>query len=82
LDFVYCVYANEQPLPHDAMTGQQDAPQLENYWRAEVHLAEGGQDYDVMNWTQEQILNDVLGQYERHLNYLNGMRPAHTDNTT
>ncbi|ORE23774.1 choline BCCT transporter BetT, partial [Pseudomonas aeruginosa] len=37
------------------------------YFRAEVHLAEGSQDYDLMGYTKEQIINDMLDQYERHL---------------
>ncbi|MGV8803236.1 choline BCCT transporter BetT, partial [Pseudomonas aeruginosa] len=36
------------------------------YFRAEVHLAEGSQDYDLMGYTKEQIINDMLDQYERH----------------
>jgi choline/glycine/proline betaine transport protein len=39
-------------------------------FRAEVHLAEGGQDYDVMGWSQEQIIVDILNQYEDHLHFL------------
>ncbi|RCI71967.1 high-affinity choline transporter BetT, partial [Pseudomonas aeruginosa] len=35
------------------------------YFRAEVHLAEGSQDYDLMGYTKEQIINDMLDQYER-----------------
>ncbi len=64
LDFVYSIRTHEMsPAPG---VGEDE----ESYWRAEVHLGEGGQDYDVMGWTGEQIANDVLEQYERHLNYL------------
>ena len=34
------------------------------YYRAEVYLKEGGQNYDVMGWNQEQLINDILDQYE------------------
>ncbi|HBO4427203.1 TPA: choline BCCT transporter BetT [Pseudomonas aeruginosa] len=44
------------------------------YFRAEVHLAEGSQDYDLMGYTQEQIINDMLDQYERHLQFLHLVR--------
>lgn len=44
------------------------------FYRAEVHLREGGQDYDVMNWTREQVIADVLDQYEKHLHFLDLMR--------
>ena len=77
IDFVYKVYADERSLPGDAVagyaSGNNDTPD-ESYWRAEVHLTEGGQDYDIMGWTEEQIVNDVLDQYERHLNFLNSLR--------
>ncbi|MFU4087752.1 choline BCCT transporter BetT [Pseudomonas aeruginosa] len=44
------------------------------YFRAEVHLAEGSQDYDLMGYTEEQIINDMLDQYERHLQFLHLVR--------
>ena len=40
------------------------------YFRAEVYLREGGQDYDVMGWSREDVIGDILDQYERHLHYL------------
>lgn len=43
------------------------------YFRAEVHLREGGQDYDVMGWRREDLINDVLDQYQRHLHFLQAM---------
>ncbi|MCO3736733.1 BCCT family transporter [Pseudomonas aeruginosa] len=44
------------------------------YFRAEVHLAEDSQDYDLMGYTKEQIINDMLDQYERHLQFLHLVR--------
>ncbi|EKB9357892.1 choline BCCT transporter BetT [Pseudomonas aeruginosa] len=44
------------------------------YFRAEVHLAEGSQDYDLMGYTKEKIINDMLDQYERHLQFLHLVR--------
>jgi choline/glycine/proline betaine transport protein len=44
------------------------------YFRAEVHLGEGGQDYDVMGWSRDALIHDVLDQYERHLHFLAGQR--------
>ena len=43
------------------------------YFRAEVHLREGGQDYDVMGWRREDLINDVLDQYQRHLHFLQAL---------
>ena len=44
------------------------------YYRAEVHLTEGSQDYDLVGYNREQILNDMLDQYERHLQFLHLVR--------
>lgn len=44
------------------------------YFQAEVFLKEGGQNYDVMEWTKEDVLQDILDQYERHLHFLNLVR--------
>jgi choline/glycine/proline betaine transport protein len=46
----------------------------EDYYQAEVFLREGGQAYDVMDWTQEDIIQDVIDQYERHLHFLSVIR--------
>ncbi|MDD7910915.1 BCCT family transporter [Pseudovibrio exalbescens] len=40
------------------------------YYRVEVFLEQGGQEYDVMGYTEEQIIADVVTQYERYLQYL------------
>lgn len=44
------------------------------YYRAEVHLNEGSQDYDLTSYTKEQIINDILDQYERHMQFLHLVR--------
>ena len=44
------------------------------YYRAEIYLKEGGQNYDVMGWNQEQLINDILDQYEKHLHFLHLVR--------
>ncbi len=51
------------------------------YYQLEVHLEEGGQNYDLMDYTQAQIIEDVLDQYERHLAYLERCREAPGDVT-
>ncbi|MCC5867106.1 MAG: choline BCCT transporter BetT [Gammaproteobacteria bacterium] len=44
------------------------------YYRTEVHLREGGLGYDVMGWSRDALINDVLDQYQRHLNFLDRVR--------
>ncbi|PZR54978.1 high-affinity choline transporter BetT [Xylanimonas oleitrophica] len=47
-------------VPHPADT----------YVRIEVHLTEGTQGYDVTGCTKDELIVDVLDQYERHLHFL------------
>jgi choline/glycine/proline betaine transport protein len=51
-----------------------DADHNEVYYRAEVHLGEGGQDYCVMGWSKAALINDVVDQYHKHLYFLHLMR--------
>ncbi len=65
--FVYRVQHRETPMP--AYGGW--APRGDDlYSRLEVHLRDGGQGYDVMGYTSAQLIDDVLDQYERHLEFL------------
>lgn len=75
IDFQYLVTSHEHPLPGEALVGD-DEPQPEGggYFRAEVHLNEGSQDYDIMGWTQDQVVHDLLEQYEKHLHFLHVLR--------
>ncbi|MEY6431498.1 choline BCCT transporter BetT [Thioalkalicoccus limnaeus] len=75
IDFYYSV----RPRPYEAPsfvlrdTRRRRAEALQ-YFRAEVHLREGGQDYDVMGWSRQDIIGDVLDQYERHMHFLHSVR--------
>jgi choline/glycine/proline betaine transport protein len=65
--FVYRVEVTESPVPTygGRMIGDRD-----RYARLEVHLDGGGQDYDVMGFTETQVIHDCLDQYEQHLAFL------------
>jgi len=39
-----------------------------------VHLLEGSQDYDLVGYSRKQIINDIISQYERHLQFLHPSR--------
>lgn len=41
-----------------------------HYYRAEVHLSEGGKDYCVMGWSKAAVINDVVDQYHKHMYFL------------
>jgi choline/glycine/proline betaine transport protein len=64
--FHYQVWPREVPIP---IFGRGPAGH-DTYARLEVHLREGGQGYDVMGYTHTQLIDDVLDQYERHLEFL------------
>lgn len=70
-DFIYQIKAQPISLP-DYVDNDQATDGV--YFRAEVHLNEGGQDYDVMNWSKEGIINDIIDQYHKHLHFLNQLR--------
>ena len=61
-DFIYGVKIIKTQTPDYAMN--------DNYYRAEVYLFEGGQDYDVIGWSKEALINDVIDQYHKHMYFL------------
>ncbi|MDP2125415.1 MAG: BCCT family transporter [Parvibaculum sp.] len=74
-EFRYDVSLRGVVLPAFAMAmleGERGEP--ERTWRAEVSLRDGGQGYDILGHTKEQVIADLLGQYERHLNFLHMQR--------
>lgn len=75
IDFFYSVHARPYVPPTFIMrdTIGRRGEKL-RYYRAEVYLMEGGQDYDVMGWTTEQIIADIIDQYEKHMHFLSAVR--------
>ncbi|MFV2028956.1 choline BCCT transporter BetT [Neisseria sp. S1] len=73
VDFLYEVRLVEAIKPVFAL-GQagnlSPSKEQEKYYRAEVFLSEGSQDYDIVGYTKEQIIIDILSQYERHMQFL------------
>ena len=76
IDFIYEVQVWRHTRPDRSVAGRalEDLPEDAIFYGAEVHLAEGGQDYDIMGWTQEQVVLDMLNQYETHLHFLRTVR--------
>ena len=72
INFTYKVI-NHATVPPSFMLGRAEADDTK-YFQAEVFLREGGQNYDVMEWTQEDLIQDIIDQYERHLYFLNIVR--------
>ncbi len=73
--FIYQVLMRGYFTPSFARGGM-GTRELKNrrYYRAEVHLSEGSQDYDLVGYSKEQVINDILDQYERHLQFLHLVR--------
>ncbi|WP_454852081.1 choline BCCT transporter BetT [Promicromonospora soli] len=73
--FTYTLWPQAHPTPSFRMnTSDQDA----TYFRVEVLLTEGTQGYDVTGYAKEQLIADVLDQYERHLAFLHASSsPTH-----
>lgn len=72
INFIYKVVSRET-VPPSFLIGRTEAEDGQ-YFQAEVFLREGGQNYDVMDWTQEDLIQDIIDQYERHLYFLNIVR--------
>jgi len=75
IDFFYSVHAKPYTPPSFVMrdTSSQRGSEL-RYYHAEVYLKEGGQDYSVMGWATEQLIADMIDQYEKHMHFLRALR--------
>ena len=72
-DFIYGVRPRAYVQPSFVLSGD-DEDEARKYFRAEVYLREGGQDYDIMGWTREGVIGDILDQYERHRHFVHVVR--------
>ena len=69
--FIYRVLARKHSQPDFITEGDDDE---QSYYRAEVHLGEGGQDYDIMGWSKTAVINNIIDQYHKHLHFLHLLR--------
>ncbi len=65
--FQYRISPRETRLP---VYGDLSMRSGDFYYRLDVHLREGGQGYDVMGYTHSQLIDDVLDQYEQHVEFM------------
>jgi len=72
-DFIYQIRPRGYPMPSFVATEEGDSDEA-TYFRAEVHLREGGQNYDVMGWSRDGVIGDILDQYEKHMHFLHMVR--------
>lgn len=75
-EFVYAVRRKKHLQPEfiASETNEVDNDDEQSYYRAEVHLSEGGQDYSIMGWSKEAVINDIIDQYQRHQHFLHLLR--------
>ncbi|ORU24614.1 choline transporter, partial [Francisella tularensis subsp. holarctica] len=59
-DFVYSVMLRSYQTKADNDT----------YNRVEVLLGHSGQYYDIIGYSKEQVIADIINQYDKHLHYL------------
>lgn len=70
IGFMYEIKLREYGIPSVAFPKLPTRDSEKTYWRAEVHLAEGPQDYDVAGYNIEQLTGDLLAQFEMHMQLL------------
>ncbi|AOS98039.1 High-affinity choline transport protein [Microbulbifer aggregans] len=71
VDFTYQVWPRQCSMP--AFTLRAEKPRS-TYYRLEPHLREGGLTYDLMGYTREQVIGDIVDHFEAHLQYLHMKR--------
>ena len=76
VDFIYEIRSRSHLRPEFSQTETPSEEMDENahYYRAEIHLREGGQDYDVMGWSKPAMINDIIDHYHKHMHFLHVLR--------
>ncbi len=81
-NFVYQIWPIRYDTPNFSSRGKRTK---KYYYRLETYLFEGSQGNDLVGYSKEQVINDILDKYERHLIFLHinrispGKRPLFPD---
>ncbi len=81
-NFVYEIWPVRYATPQFSSRGKSSK---RHYYRLESYLFEGSQGNDLVGYSKEQVINDILDKYERHMMYLHinrispGKRPLFPD---
>lgn len=73
VDFVYEIRLIDHVLPEYAIepgVSPAEGEEPQSYCRAEVFLRRGGQSYDVYGFDQQDLITDILDQFEKYLHFL------------
>ncbi len=65
-NFIYRVKAKHYLKPSFTLLDEESAQEDQKYFRAEVYLDDGSKGYDIMGYTKENIMNDIVDQYTSH----------------
>ncbi|GGD69321.1 BCCT family transporter [Lacimicrobium alkaliphilum] len=78
IDFLYEVMLSPHVRPAfltpEAEADPHNMDEAKLYFRAEVHLGEGGQDYDILGWSREAVIGDIIDHYHKHMHFLHVLR--------
>jgi choline/glycine/proline betaine transport protein len=71
IDFIYDIRMCEYLVPSFAYPEiERDEESAKHYYRAEVFLRRGGQSYDIYGYDQQEVIDDILDQFEKYLHFL------------
>jgi len=71
LDFLYEIRLRSYDLPNFAYPQMASPPDIaQQYYRAEVFMRRGGAAYDVYNFSEQEVIDDILDQFEKYLHFL------------
>ncbi|MDO8825582.1 BCCT family transporter [Methylophaga sp.] len=71
LDFIYEIRMRGYAMPtfaYPQMASDEDGDK--RYYRAEVFMRRGGAAYDVFNCDQQEVIDDILNQFEKYLHFI------------
>ena len=71
-DFIYGTWARETSIP-TFMGERSDIKHTSQYY-IEVYLQEGSQQYNICGYSKNQLIADIIDQYEKHLYFLHQVR--------
>ncbi|MFC0337069.1 choline/glycine/proline betaine transport protein [Kushneria avicenniae] len=72
-NFTYQIWPRAFPVPSFARRANKTQS---CYYRLEAYLLEGSQGYNLIGFSRDQLIDDILDQYERHLQFLHMSREA------
>lgn len=71
LDFIYDIRMCGYNMPAFAYPQRPAEPDADKrYYRAEVFLRRGGQHYDIYGFSEQDIIDDIIHQFEKYLHFL------------